>query len=164
LDTQLFIESSRNNPVTGFGEIVAYMLDVMRYHFRARGLMRSQATLPVITSSQTAGTAGLMGLVILSGPDPDLTRIQPESYRPEYALRVFWRPASRDSIAVRLEKSGEILGLWDETITAADLVEKQKDLAYRVLIFLKEYIENEHARGDEQPQSVRAADRSSDRY
>jgi hypothetical protein len=129
---------------TGLGEIIASLLEMMRYHFKPRGPIRSQATLPLIISSQCAEIAEPAILIAVADMGGEPEQIIPE--QAEYIIRASMRSADINiRLTVRLEKSDKVLRVWDENFAAADQVEKQKDLAYKVLIFLKEYIQDEYA-------------------
>ncbi|HVG19031.1 MAG TPA: metallophosphoesterase [Blastocatellia bacterium] len=141
------VDSSQNKLGSNFGEILATTLEMMRLHFKQRGPMRAGATLPVTAKSQTSEIADLAASFAPSGWGKAIAWVTRLANRPEYSIRGSLQSSGSDiSIIVRLDRDGEVLGIWDETIAATGLFEKEKDLAYKVLIFLKEYIEHEHAR------------------
>jgi hypothetical protein len=66
--------------------------------------------------------------------------------KPEYLIQgTFQSDGTNIHVMIRLKRSGRLLRVWNPVLSPPSLVKQQEDLALRVLIFLREYIVNEHA-------------------
>lgn len=66
--------------------------------------------------------------------------------KPEYLIQgTFQSDGTSIHVMIRLKRMGRLLRVWNPVLSPPDLVKQQEDLALRVLIFLREYIVNEHA-------------------
>ena len=161
LGLELFVDSTENKQAAGFQEILKVRLEGLRKVKRGGVQDHSLGPLPLYTATKTKAPA-LINVPILweSSVFVDLAaKSLPGVYgafaasflqrfdKPEYLINGVFQSdgADRVYVIVTLKRRGRLLRVWEQVLTAPGLVDQQGDLATGILIFLREYLINEHA-------------------
>ena len=125
---------------TAFPAVFERMHHQMEVHFRNRMFLRDRA-LPYLVSSQSADLVQLAGTV-----DPNAEKVL------EWLRRQFHQPAYRVEVAIEatfryvnaivtLDHAGAHVARWNYTYSVSGWFSDEQDLAYEILIKLKEYVD-----------------------
>jgi hypothetical protein len=128
---------------SNFTEVVAAMHERMEAHFRPR-IGIGDPKLPALVNSQSAELVEWIGT--LNAPAlPLLNWFAQKLNKPAYRISGFVASARTDvRVFAKLEHRGNSVGRWNKTVRIRDWFQCEQDLAYEILLTLKEYVD-EHA-------------------
>jgi hypothetical protein len=141
-----FTDSTQNKLGVNFTKVFEVVIGVMHLHYRARGPLRGMANLPVLARSQQAEIAELVESAAPGWLGKALAWATRKANQPEYSI---YGSVQSDgatlTVIVILTRAGDTLGTWSENTAlptggGPSLLEVEEALAYKVLIFLKEYM------------------------
>jgi hypothetical protein len=126
-----------------FRGVLEQMHGRMTVHFERRTILRN-STLPALAQSQSAELTEMVGAVSESAV-PFVRWAMERLNQPGYQLTGSIECAARRvNVLAKLEQSGRIIGRWHRSFPANEWFTGQRDLAYEILLKLKEHVD-EHA-------------------
>jgi tetratricopeptide (TPR) repeat protein len=138
-----FVPSTSGQPRIGwnFTDVMAAMHERMEAHFRPR-IGIGDPKLPALVSSQSAELVELIGT--LNAPAvPLLNWFAQKLNQPAYRISGFVTSARTDvRVVAKLEHRGNTVGRWNKTVHVRDWFQCEQDLAYEILLTLKEYVDD----------------------
>ncbi len=140
-----FSDSTRDKIGPGLDEVFVHVLDRMRFHFRDRLAIRGQ-TIPILAQSQAGEVAELIKSLYSGWQVKIFAWFIRNADQPEYSIRGSIQSDGRIfSVFARLERSGRTIKTWNRTFLRGEVAEKEQDLAYEMLIYLKGEMEARRA-------------------
>jgi hypothetical protein len=107
-------------------------------HFQQRTILRN-STLPALAQSQSAALIDLVGAVNASAV-PFLQWMARLTYQPKYQLSGSIECTARQvNIQAKLERAGTTIERWHRSFSTNDWFTGQRDLAYEILLKVKEH-------------------------
>jgi hypothetical protein len=141
-----FTDSTQNKLGANFAKVFEVVIGVMHLHYRARGPLRGMANLPVLARSQQAEIVELAESAAPGWFGKMLAWATRRANQPEYSINgSIQSDGASLTIIVILTRAGDTLGTWRENTAlptggGPSLLDIEEALAYKVLIFLKEYM------------------------
>lgn len=161
LGVEAFVDSTQNKQGAVFEEIIKFTLETMAEQQEIGGGAARQRPLPLFTETARPAMIDVPKLWGGSTFSELASKSLPAKYggevaawflrrieKPEYSIQgSFQSDGTEIYVIVKLKRAGRLLQVWNPVLSPPPrLIEQQKDLALRVLIYLREYMINEHAR------------------
>jgi hypothetical protein len=137
-----FVSSTSESRIgSNFTEVMAAMHERMEAHFRPR-IGIGDPKLPALVNSQSAELVELIGT--LNAPAvPLLKWFAQKLNQPAYHISGFVASARTEvRVFAKLEHGGNTVGRWNKTVHVRDWFRSEQDLAYEILLRLKEYVDD----------------------
>jgi hypothetical protein len=136
-----------------FGENIVEIFTATRMlmteHYKPRALITKGIKMPYLLKSQTSRLVEIVESFAPKGWGKMISWLTEKLMQAEFTVRgTIQSSETHLDVFVILSRREEILRTWSRQMSisgAPVLLDEQKDLAYEVLMYLKEYFENEHA-------------------
>ena len=127
------------SPGARFGETLTLMHERMSIHFRQRTIVGDAGKMPVLLGSTSSDLLDLIADVNESVV-PFTKWFSKVTRQPGYQISG-WTEATwwKIKVCAKLDHSGETIRQWRKTYPLHDWFESEQDLAYDILVSLKEY-------------------------
>jgi calcineurin-like phosphoesterase family protein len=160
LGLEPFADSTEHKQAASFEAILKIKLDELRKSQQAGAQNRLLGRLPIYTKTRGKALAFIDVPTLWDSSFVDLAaKSLPDSYgvfaaaflkifdKPKYLIQGAFQAdgASGMYVIVSLKIFGRLSRVWEEELTVTGLAAQQRDLANGIVIYLREYLINEHA-------------------
>jgi hypothetical protein len=144
------VDTTRRNINLSFVEFLKVELEDVRDYYKKRDpfffarMPASRSPLPLYVEPPSPLSPELKNLIEDASSKPLgglLSYFKQKFFVPEYTISGLFGKAAREyNVLLRLERRRKLVQTWDESFPVADLGDGERSVAFRIALYLKEYV------------------------